>query len=424
MSEYESVDDYINAVKRGIKWRRARDIVTRELADHINDLYDALLSNGIEKKEALAMAIREMGNAEMVAAELNSVHRPKTNWQLILAVLGLLAVGIITKAYVLQSAVTKNDVFAVLGGIAAAAVLYFCDYTVIIRKPRLLYWLLSGLTAVSVVYELRNGARAASYHYSFYFLLLFPVINTGIAIRTKEKRYDLGLFFFGLYFILPILAAFLIGSLLALLYLAVSYIVFTVYMTKKKWIPVSKPALAALICVTLILVLGMAYTRATLNAGGSITFSADTFTGDRAARILLDAPFIGNCSEYSELLQKMQADYPLIYAAAHYGKITILIIVYAYAGLLYLMGKAAVRQNTHIGYMIAWTVFIIISFQFALSILCSFGIIGGEFMMSFPFLTGGSFTLINLVLIGILLSVSRNEDIAKDWIKLKSGGQV
>lgn len=411
MADYKSVDDYINAVKRGIKWRRARAVVTRELADHINDLYDAFLSEGIEEKEALAMAVREMGSAELVAVELNSVHRPKINWQLILAVLGLLAVGII----IMPSAVTKNDIFAVLVGIAAAAVLYFCDYTVIIRKPLLFYWLLSGLTAVSVVYELRNGAQAASYHYSFYLLLLFPVINTGIAVHTKEKRHDLGAFFFGLYFILPILAAFLTGSLPALLYLTVSYIIFTVYMIKKKWIAFSKPALAALMCVMLILVLGMAYARSILNIGGSIAFSADTFTGDRAARILLDAPFIGNCSEHLYLIQKIQADYPLIYAATRYGKITVLIVIFAYVGLFFLIGKTAVRQNTSIGCMISWTVFIIISFQFALSILCSFGVIGGEFMMSFPFLTGsGSFTFVNFVLLGILLSVSRNEDIAKD----------
>ena len=55
-----------------------------------------------------------------------------------------------------------------------------------------------------------------------------------------------------------------------------------------------------------------------------------------------------------------------------------------------------------------------------------------NFFMCVPFVvTGGMFIIYDMALIGIILSVNRNESIAKDWIKLKSkrnaaknGGQL
>ena len=48
-----------------------------------------------------------------------------------------------------------------------------------------------------------------------------------------------------------------------------------------------------------------------------------------------------------------------------------------------------------------------------------------------PLVTGGMFIIYDMALVGIILSVNRNESIAKDWIKLKSkrnaaknGGQL
>lgn len=421
MLEYnKSIDDYINTVKQGIKWKRARDIATRELSDHINDLYDSFLADGIEEDKAIEMSIREMGSADIVAAELNSVHKPKTNWYLITTVFGLLVIGIIMRICVSTTAVTKSDAFAILIGIAASIALYYSDYTILIRKPRVLYWLLLGLTAISLVYELRNGGSAASYHYSFYLLLLFPIIITGIAIRIKAKEHSLGLFFFSLYFLLPICGAFLIGSLPALIYSVATYIIFTGYMINRKWISLSISAIVAVICTAIISTIGMAYIYFIFNIGQSMP-SSDTFTQKQMVQILLNAPFIGNSSEQSAFLQDYRSDYPLVFLAANFGNVTVIIAVIAYMALLYLMAKSALRQNTIIGSMIAWAVIIIIGVQFAFSMLCNLGIVSGSLMLSFPFLTGGgSFTVVNFVLLGILLSVCRNEDIAKDWIKLKS----
>lgn len=191
-------------------------------------------------------------------------------------------------------------------------------------------------------------------------------------------------------------------------------------MIKQKCISVSIPSVAAIICTVIISALGMAFIYLVFGIGKSMP-SPDPFTQKQIIQILLDTPFIGHSSEQSAFRQDYRNDYPLVFLAANFGYVTVIITVFAYMGLLYLMARSALRQNTPIGSMIAWAVIIIIGVQFAFSILCNLGIVSGGLMLSFPFLTGGgSFTVVNFVLLGILLSVCRNEDIAKNWIKLKS----
>lgn len=70
----------------------------------------------------------------------------------------------------------------------------------------------------------------------------------------------------------------------------------------------------------------------------------------------------------------------------------------------------------------AMMIFIVIAVQFLFSVFNSFGVFH-SIPFCFPFVaSGGMFTIYNFILVGIVLSVSRNEDIVKDWIQLKSKG--
>lgn len=56
------------------------------------------------------------------------------------------------------------------------------------------------------------------------------------------------------------------------------------------------------------------------------------------------------------------------------------------------------------------------------TLMCEIGILP-DFNIGFPFVTtGGVFIIYDLVLIGIILSIIRNESIAKDWVRLKKNG--
>lgn len=59
-----------------IKFPPDRDAVAKELQQHLEDHYDALIAQGATHEEATAQAIAAMGSAEVIAPQLAAVHKP------------------------------------------------------------------------------------------------------------------------------------------------------------------------------------------------------------------------------------------------------------------------------------------------------------------------------------------------------------
>lgn len=97
-------------------------------------------------------------------------------------------------------------------------------------------------------------------------------------------------------------------------------------------------------------------------------------------------------------------------------------------GILYRTSK---KQDTEVGKLLTNTVLLIYILRIVFTALSDIGVLP-NFFMCVPFVvTGGMFIIYDMALVGIILSVNRNESIAKDWIKLKSkrnaaknGGQL
>ena len=47
MNQYHSVEEYINEVQKHIRWKRARNIATLDLKQHIQDQFDVYTSKGV-----------------------------------------------------------------------------------------------------------------------------------------------------------------------------------------------------------------------------------------------------------------------------------------------------------------------------------------------------------------------------------------
>lgn len=104
------------------------------------------------------------------------------------------------------------------------------------------------------------------------------------------------------------------------------------------------------------------------------------------------------------------------------------IFCYQYFAILYRTSK---KQDTEVGKLLTNTVLLIYILRIVFTALSDIGVLP-NFFMCVPFVvTGGMFIIYDMALVGIILSVNRNESIAKDWIKLKSkrnaaknGGQL
>ena len=78
--EREKFEIYIREVTSHVKFPFDRRAVAKELREHMEDLYEDLLSQDIEEEQAAQLTVDYMGDREEVGKELNEVHHPLWGW--------------------------------------------------------------------------------------------------------------------------------------------------------------------------------------------------------------------------------------------------------------------------------------------------------------------------------------------------------
>ena len=128
MERNDSVRHWLEAAGAQIRWRRARSALLRELEDHIADQardYEAL---GDGAEAAAERAVAEMGDPAEVGKELDRLHRPRSNWGLLIAVLAVLGLGIAAMTLCLDGEyLLRRQLAATAVGLAAMSALWFAD---------------------------------------------------------------------------------------------------------------------------------------------------------------------------------------------------------------------------------------------------------------------------------------------------------
>ena len=85
---------FLEAVTEQIRFEKAREMISDELENHIEDQKEAFMSEGISETESYQKAIEDMGDPVEVGISLDRIHRPKMEWKMILLVLGLSILGL------------------------------------------------------------------------------------------------------------------------------------------------------------------------------------------------------------------------------------------------------------------------------------------------------------------------------------------
>ena len=93
MERNGSVQAWLETAGAQIRWRRARRALLRELEDHIADQARDFEALGDGAGAAAERAVAEMGDPTEVGKELDRLHRPRTNWSLLIAVLAVLGLA-------------------------------------------------------------------------------------------------------------------------------------------------------------------------------------------------------------------------------------------------------------------------------------------------------------------------------------------
>lgn len=181
----ELLRGWVNSATAQMRWKRARPVAAKELADHLSDQYEAFLDEGMNEDAAAQTTAREMGDAVETGTRLDRAWRPRPDWVMLGIVLVVAAMGLVLQ-YLLRP---HNDLewYMFFGKYAAGAVClliaYFADYTILGRRCWLLYglWVAGGLL-------LTQGpiSMGKNYHLSCW-VWFFPVLFAGILFRQRGK---------------------------------------------------------------------------------------------------------------------------------------------------------------------------------------------------------------------------------------------
>ena len=201
--------DWLNNATVQMRWKRARPVAAKELADHLSDQYEAFLDEGMDEDAAAEATAREMGDAVETGTRLDRAWRPRPDWVMLGIVLAVAAVGLVVQ-YVLRP---HNDLewYMLLGHYVAGTIClvlgYFLDYTIFGRHCKLLYtlWCVVGLLmAFGPLQRIQSGAN----FYLRQWVWFFPVLFAGILYSQRGKGtpgirncllYMLGMWFFAMF---------------------------------------------------------------------------------------------------------------------------------------------------------------------------------------------------------------------------------
>lgn len=179
---------WLDSATAQMRWKRARPVAAKELADHLSDQYEAFLDSGLNEDAAAQATAREMGDAVETGTQLDRAWRPRPDWVMLGIVLVVAAAGLVLQ-YSMRS---NNDLewYLFFGKYVAGATCllaaYFADYTILSRHCWLLYglWVVGGLALIvgPLNYEV-NGKLL----YLSCWVWFFPVLFAGILFRQRGK---------------------------------------------------------------------------------------------------------------------------------------------------------------------------------------------------------------------------------------------
>lgn len=180
MGKPETMEAYLAAAGEQLRWRRARPLVLRELGRHLEDQRDAFVQEGHSPEEAERLAVEEMGDPEIVGAELDALHRPRPQWGPLTMIVLLALLGGFLRVWLTAAGAPYYDdidpvrtALAVLLGTGGLIGMYFLDCAVLVRRAGAVYLLALAAGIFSLIHS--PNISNVSY-YTRYVVLCYPVV--------------------------------------------------------------------------------------------------------------------------------------------------------------------------------------------------------------------------------------------------------
>lgn len=450
MQQLDKITIYINSVCEQIRWKKAHTILSDELRNHIIDQKNAFIASGLEEESATDKAICEMGDPVIVGTQFDHTHRPKAEWSMIFLTIFSLFVGMIINFFVKSGLPNTPELYylysSIVVGIACMIIAYFLDFTIIGKHPKIIFALLTVALIVLCTFSIDiNGTRrwlSISILGTFYtssFMLLFPTAYAGIIYAFRNKGY-LGIILCGVFYAIPtfIFLKMSYGITVILLY-TLSCLTLLAVSIFKGWFNVKR--LYGLLVVFVLVVTIFAVFLLTakpyqverfttwlsplsdpFGRGYVTTVTRDILSGAKffGQGLLADTSPIHYTGDVSLYLPAFNTDYVITYLIHRIGWVAFIAISSVLTAFIARGFYLCSKQKSILGRLVSTSVLLTFTMQVLIYITANLGFQPFS-QLTLPLISyGGVSTIINLILIGIMLSVFKSGYLMHDTQKMTS----
>lgn len=432
-------EDYIRILTEQIRCKKARNQVAQEILNHMEEQEEFFISEGMTRDEAQAEAVKEMGDPVETGAALDMVHRPQMVWGF-LALMGILyAAGFLVSCLLqknfanvslLPGARIHHIVYMLIGFMVMTGVCY-ADYSRLGLRARELTVLLTAVIAAGIIlFRIPvNGAvylgltipGIPSVNIKMLCYLFLPLYG---AVLYGYRRQGYLAVVKGVLWMLPALCISLyIPSISTAMMLFLMFVLVLSFAVAKGWFAVSvKYTLAAIWGTALLLpaavCLRVLWSGAGYQAARLWAFlhpgSVEEGYQIRMFRKVLEESALRGSGESAVHTAKQLpggTEFGLVYVTAYYGILAAILLVGVLTFLfIYFLG-ISLRQKNELGMIMGVSCSVVFSVQLLFYVAGNTGLlpIGSIYC---PFFTyGGTGVVVTNVLIGLLLSIYRYQDV-------------
>lgn len=428
------IEEYIEQVCSLVKNKDVHQDIKLELEDHLETLKEEFMSSGISEEEAALKAVAHMGEASVVGKQLNSAHKAKFDWKVLLPVIVFSVFGLVSM-YIMQTAMLnsrgidiqifeKSLVFYVIGTMLMVG-LYFFDYRRILPFSKYIYLgTLILLITTLFLGEHANGRpflHLGPINIDFIDASPFFFIIALAGIFQDWNWSSTGKFLIGMLLMaIPVWFLLINGISTVIIYVAACLVLMIA--SKAKFYLALLPTAVVFIASWLFIIMEpyrikrlLIFLNPEKDPNGSGWMYIQVHNAVKSAGLLGDKSY-----SIQSTIPELHTDFIFTYITSTFGWLAAAVIIVLIITLIFRMVHVANTAKHSYGKLLSAGVIAILSTQFILSITTSLGI-SPFFGVSMPFMSfGGSHLIMDMVLVGFILSIYRRKNLTSISLNTKT----
>ena len=146
LNQNNEVQAYLRKVFAQVKFRDAHQELGLELQEHIQEVAEEHMAQGALEETAVAQAISQMGDADIIGKQLNKIHKPRPDWSILLLSMLFISIGLLVLYFIQKQSLLEYDLQLFERSILFSAVslffvitFYFFDYRKLERYSKYIY---------------------------------------------------------------------------------------------------------------------------------------------------------------------------------------------------------------------------------------------------------------------------------------------